>query len=251
MTRMPSRSPCSREAEADKSRSSTKPLAFSAWTLLGVCDLRQVLILGVSILAAAANVACSAGEPGTAIAGSAQTSTGSSSMVQELPISENLSISDLLAEPCSLLSESMLNVYGYDSVGVELGEVSDLGRDLENLSGPTCGWSAEENADSQVLSVTLIDRESEHASRAFETAREHHQNEILELWEETTVSGYPAAYWGIRDNRDRGDCSVLVAISDKALFSVAASYYFDDPQRACVDAEKIAEDILRKLEEGA
>ncbi len=213
--------------------------------------LRRVFVLGLSLSAVTASVACSAEESGTATTGSTQASTSTSSVAQELSIPAELPLSGLIAEPCNVLPESTLSSYGYDSVGTELSEARDLGRDLEDLSGPTCGWNAEDDAGSQVLSVTLVEREAGHAVGAFETARSHHQDEVLQLWEETTVSGYPAAYWGVRDNRDRGDCSVLVAVSDKAVFSVMTSYYFDDPNRACGDAEELAENIIRKLEEGA
>ncbi len=192
---------------------------------------------------------CAGQEPGTATPVDSS-ATGSPSR-ESLSFPEELELSNFAERPCDALSDAVLEESGYAAKGTNLDDSGELGQNLTELSGPTCGWMAAENIDSRVLSVTLIDRPSGHTAKALQTARNHHSDGVLELWEEISIAGYPAAYWGIRDNRDRGDCAVLVAVSESSLFSVVASYYFDSPQRACSDAEKIAVDLIENLKEGA
>ncbi|WP_134719003.1 DUF3558 family protein [Saccharomonospora xinjiangensis] len=120
---------------------------------------------------------------------------------------------------------------------------------MAELSGPSCGWSPSDELDTRLLTVTLIALSSAQED-VLKGPKESYSQGLIELWEETTVSSYPGGYWGIRDKRSRGDCSIVVAVSNDSMFTVNVNSYWEQPDRACSDAKDFAVDLIENLKEG-
>lgn len=208
---------------------------------------RQALVSLVALGAVSLVTACSNTETGSPSA--AESSSASAEVSGSTPIPEQLDIEPFLSRPCDVVSSSTLQSLGYEAEGDEGLPGSDsVEQEIAGLAGPYCGWYAAGD-ESRVLTVTLLSSDSTQGEDALEYARSLHSEELLQLWEETSVSGYPAAYWGIQDNRSRGDCSLMASLSEKAFFSVSASLYLDNPGDACVHAGQVAQDVIRSIKE--
>lgn len=201
----------------------------------------SLIILGaVSLVAACSNT--EAGSPSAVESSSASAETSSS-----MPIPEQLDVEPFLSRPCDVVPSSTLQSLGYETEGDERLPGSDsVEQEVAGLTGPYCGWYAA-GGESKVLTVTLLPSESTQGKDVLEYVQGLHSEGLLQLWEETSVSGYPAAYWGVQDNRSRGDCSLMAVLSEGAFFSVSASLYLDHPEDACVHADEVAQDVVRSI----
>ncbi|UJW36380.1 DUF3558 domain-containing protein [Saccharothrix sp. AJ9571] len=68
-------------------------------------------------------------------------------------------------------------------------------------------------------------------------------------FEPTEVDGYPAVYAAMVDFRAKGDCKLLVAVSDQMFFE--SSMVTPATNNACAGAKNVAEAILQTIKEGA
>ncbi|MEY7972726.1 DUF3558 domain-containing protein [Saccharomonospora xinjiangensis] len=191
---------------------------------------------------------CSAAEDGTATGGVATLPAVASSDVVTVP--ENLDLGQYLEEPCSALNPEVLKSHGYSAEGLDVADTGKTGQGIAELSGPSCGWSPSDELDTRLLTITLTALSSAQED-ILKGPKKYHSQGLIELWEETTVSGYPGGYWGIRDKRSRGDCSIVVAVSNDSMFTVNANSYWEQPDRACSDVKDFAVDLIENLKEGA
>jgi hypothetical protein len=210
---------------------------------------RIVCSTAVFLLSGAALAGCSgteAGQPSPVTAAS-----GSVEPSESLSFPAELDVTPYMARPCDVLSSEVLESRGYSAAGEELGETGEIGQGLVDLTGPTCSWRADNTTHAQVVSVALIEPASEGVDAIWGRVRERHRSGVMQLWEEVDVGGYPAAYYGVRDNRGRGDCSMMIAVSASALVTLHAGPYMDNPEQACSDANDFVADLLGNLEGGA
>lgn len=193
---------------------------------------------------------------GCSVTGSGSSSPSVSSTVstdpsQTLSFPFELDATPYMASPCDVLSPELLESRGYPADGKELEETGPGGQGLVDLTDPSCSWGAENATHAQVVTVALSDHASEGIEAAWERVRERHRSGVLQLWEELDVNGYPTAYYALRDNRDRGDCAMMIAVSRSDLVTVSAGPYMNDPGQACSDVLDFVADSIGYLNEGA
>lgn len=166
----------------------------------------------------------------------------SQASVGQQEISEPLDISAYLSNPCGLVSAEKLGELGFSSSDGEPHFPED--DELASQTGPNCIWVEQENSS---ISVILPSKNTERGVGGLEGLRALHEQGRYRLWEETSVAGYPAAYFGVSDARSSGDCNITVGIADDMAFSVAASSFRDNPAMACQVADEVAVDVIENL----
>ncbi|TLW91912.1 DUF3558 domain-containing protein [Saccharomonospora piscinae] len=204
-----------------------------------------IAFLGVATSAGA----CSNVESGTPSAHDSAAPSGTTSSAVAIP--QQLDLQSYTSDPCALLPEQLLSSLRYAPEGdVTLPGDESFSQEVAGMSGPYCGWKSEEGA-ARTLTLTLLTSEFTQGENVFSRARELHSQGALTLWEELDVSEYPAAYWGIQDNRQRGDCALLVAVSDQDFLAVSADMYLEEPESACLDVESVTKSAIDNLREGS
>ncbi len=221
--------------------------AMTALLLWGKMSTRFVPRLRTSALVGLALVAtsCADTEEGSAGPATSEAISTVESRGSERGVSDPLDVSPYLSKPCGLVSAEML-----DELGTSLQESEPRLPENDKIaaqSGPYCSWSGEREGS---ISVAVASKNSERGMgglRGLEALRDQGR---FSLWDETSVSGYPAVYLGVTDDRARGDCDLAVGIADDMTFSVTAISFYDNPQRACEVASEVAADVIRTLKGG-
>ncbi|OLR89789.1 DUF3558 domain-containing protein [Actinokineospora bangkokensis] len=134
-------------------------------------------------------------------------------------------------DPCKLLTPDQATALGLVPPGTS---------DLTLKSSPACDWQPPENRGQYSVNFTL---NLEHGLRTQYQAQA--ELDKFELWEPTEVSGYPAVFADITDNRERGGCNVIVAINDEV--TISARRQFAGGQDVCERVVAVAEQVLVTL----
>lgn len=147
--------------------------------------------------------------------------------------------SNFLDKPCELVPNDWLRQHGYEDQG-----------DSKNASGPAgpgCAWSTADVTGPQVQVV--IDTSNQNAGTGgLQKAFESFERGEWEYFELTSVSGYPAAFTDISDMRSQGRCGISVGIRDDLTFGANGDFFDDDPQKACTEAQALAEQVIKTLQ---
>lgn len=200
-----------------------------------------------SVLAvAAAGVSCSADTDGVAQPATGELSALKSSAAPERRVSDPLDITPYLSLPCDLVSPEML-----EELGTSPGEATPrLPEDDEIAAetGPGCSWSGEDEGS---VGVNINSGNKERGVGGLRGHEIMRDQGWYDLWEETSVAGYPAVYMGISDSRHRGDCGLVVGIADDMTFGVSAASFRENPQKACQVAAEVAADVIGTLKAGS
>lgn len=171
-----------------------------------------------------------------------QSSVQSSSASPRYSIDEPLDVTPFLGSPCQLVSPGVLKKFDYQPEdGDENLPESD---EMAAEGGPYCDW---QGGDEGTLSVAIDSGNTERGLGGLENMRTLHEQGRFNLWEETTVSGYPAAYVDMQDKRSEGNCSLSVGVADDMTFSVNASFYYENPEEACRVVDEVAADVIQNL----
>ncbi|MPZ84081.1 MAG: DUF3558 domain-containing protein [Actinophytocola sp.] len=193
----------------------------------------------VVCVAALGPAGCTTSDAGTPTPGpdssesSAPTSTGPSEPSSEqdtfgAPRVENpLDASRFLVDPCAVLTPAQLAPFGVSQPGE-----GDTDSEIAKTVGPLCIWHADPEVDSTI-------------SVAWQSGNKHGLADLYRMrdeWEyflETMVGGYPAVFNDSIDNRDGGDCTISVGVSDTLTFDASETGVLD-ADGACARAEQVA-----------
>ncbi|WP_433470562.1 DUF3558 domain-containing protein [Saccharomonospora azurea] len=199
---------------------------------------RLFVLPAVAILA----VSCSVTEDGIADPSDSGSTGISMSPAPERTVSDPLDISPYLSNPCDLVSPGMLS---------RLGTSPDLAKPslpednaIVAETGPACSWSSESEGSIGLGIDTGNFERGLGGLRGLEVSRDQGR---YKLWEELSVSGYPAVYYGVRDARSEGDCDLAIGIADDMTVGVTAHSFYENPQRACGVANEVAADVIQTL----
>ncbi|CAM3095423.1 DUF3558 domain-containing protein [Saccharomonospora xinjiangensis] len=212
-----------------------------------MCDYRFRFFRIFSMVAVVLfGASCSAGTEGVAQPAVDDTTTSVAGKAPERKVSEPLDISPYLSRPCELVSPEMLA-----KLGTSPSEATPRLPEDHKVSaefGPSCDWSGEDEGG---IGVNINSGNKERGLgglRGHEMARDQGR---YELWEETSISSYPAVYLGVSDARDRGDCELVVGIADDMTFGVSAVSFYENPEKACRVADEVAADVIETLKSGS
>nr|WP_247648762.1 DUF3558 domain-containing protein [Saccharomonospora xinjiangensis] len=197
------------------------------------------------LLATVLVVGCSSSVSGTPQVGQ----VGSSKPVTN-GVPRELDLEPFLDRPCEIVPNESLDSIGYSNAGkVYSPESGSLDGQVAGMTGPSCGYRPKDDAQSHVLTVTLLGRSFTKGQDVLENGRRLHAEGEFELWEETSISGYSAAYWGLLDNRNMGDCSLMMKVASDAVVGISSSFYLENPSDACIHVETVAKEIVLSLSE--
>ncbi|WP_040922204.1 DUF3558 domain-containing protein [Saccharomonospora xinjiangensis] len=191
-------------------------------------------------------ISCSASDDGFARSTENKSIVVSSSNHPQRRVSEPLEISPYLSRPCDLVSSQLLGKLGTspDKSNPRLPKDDEVAAGV----GPSCSWKIEGEGSIGIGIASENARRGAGGLRALELLREQGR---FKLWEESSVSAYPAVYFGVRDARTEGDCDLAVGIADDMTFSVAAIGFSSGDQQACDVADEIAADVIANLRKGS
>lgn len=180
---------------------------------------------------------CSHEVPGEPNQSQAVPTQGDESGYQVPPIPRRLDISSYLGNPCGLVSDGFMKSSGYAPGGSALTAEDS---DLAERYGPGCLWNA---VGSGVRAIVTIPVQGGGLGSRYAA----YQGGAYAYWEPVELSGYPAAFFDLRDQRPQGTCNIGVGVADDRIFAVTAGSYSDDPEQACEVVAKIAQHVLLAL----
>ncbi|OZM73208.1 hypothetical protein CFN78_10075 [Amycolatopsis antarctica] len=126
--------------------------------------------------------------------------------------------------------------------------VNDAGR-LQEFPGSddtNCSWNTGANND-VTIGVTYNTSIDNGLSNLYELDETGHWD--AGYFEPTEVSGYPAVFQSINDDRPGGGCGLSVAVTDQVFFT---SIIQGRPgQDGCKAAENVAEAVIETIKQGA
>lgn len=203
----------------------------------------KVHVLLAALAAAALLSGCEGESPGLPTTappntGGSQPSSPASGPADVPKVEQPLDPSKFLDKPCDLVPADWARQRGYDE------------GDSKNASGPAgpgCAWHPKDGTGGQVQ--ILIDTSNQKAGTGgLQHAYESFKRGEWAYFEQTTVAGYPAAYTDISDLRSEGECSLTVGIRDDLTFGANGGFFTDDPQKACTEAQALAEQVIKTLQ---
>ncbi|MGH3467953.1 MAG: DUF3558 domain-containing protein [Thermocrispum sp.] len=108
--------------------------------------------------------------------------------------------------------------------------------------GPTCSYSRSD-APASAIAVSFLTSDTQGLSRLY-------QNETVDssaYFEEVrSVSGHPGVLTGLTDNRDQGDCSLVVGVRDDLVMQIVVTGHAGgDPCELATAVGRLAVDRLK------
>lgn len=207
------------------------------------CSRVRILL---SVLLAVLLVSCSISTDGFPKPGLSSTLPNESgSKHSPYSVDNPVDVTPYLERPCSLVSEDLLVSLGFPPSKGRAQVAKD--DDVAALSGPYCGWSGEGEGN---LTVSLQSGNRDRGVGGLGGIKNLHDQGRFALWEETTIRGYPAAYYALRDMRAQGYCSIAIGVADDMSVTVGADFFVEQPSRACVTAERVAAEVIDTLKRG-
>jgi hypothetical protein len=160
----------------------------------------------LQMAAVVALTACSAGEAGAPSPTTESTQNGSPPP-KDVPVVENpLDPTEYLDHPCDLLPESFIKEHDLRSPG------DPHDRAQIELAGPGCGWKPNSTGGAIQIIIETANRDA--GTGGLQGSYDAFQRGQFDYWDPTSVSHYPAALPQISDDRDRGECNLVVGIAD-------------------------------------
>ncbi|EHR59340.1 DUF3558 domain-containing protein [Saccharomonospora cyanea] len=151
-----------------------------------------------------------------------------SSTVPDVPrVEPPLNVDSFLAQPCTSLTDDQVTEY--------LGENTEQEDKTERSSGPSCSWYSglRSNAHISVTYPRLTDEGL--------TAIYRNRDKTAYFTELSPVDGYPAIATGTTDNRDEGECLVIVGTSASDYMNI--DMYLGDGSVGKVDPCEAAHEV--------
>lgn len=166
---------------------------------------------------------------------SPSTTTTSGSEASPVPtVKRPLDASQFLDLPCDLLPKSWIAKRKFGP-----------GKEVEGVtasSNPSCGWMG-----SSDLQVIIGESNQKNGMGGIAGLYRAHQMGQIKFFELTEIAGYPAAYWGGRDERPSGTARLDLGIRDDLSINVISTWYVAHEEEAVPTAVAAAKEILKTL----
>lgn len=146
-------------------------------------------------------------------------------------VAKPLDVEGILDDPCDALATNQLSELGLTGRG----ETNTFGDD------DGCDWTLQGTSLSTVIIRPLVSDKNGLGDT-------YDLKEHKDYFEETRIGGYPAVFASALDERDSGNCTLVVGLTDELAVSVDASFLDIDP---CPVAERTAEAMIEHLKDGA
>lgn len=168
-----------------------------------------------------------------------------------LKVQDPLDATPFLADPCKLVDNQIVSQLGPFDPGK-----TDVNSEMaKKLTGPGCEWSAGSNFGLNIdLRINTVHQEFAAAgSKGIAGIYGGKESGLVDYLEPVVIEGhpgYPAADAGQDGDREKGDCTLYVGISDELTFK-SSVLNEDDPSQACPAAHRIAAAVLDSLKKGS
>lgn len=191
------------------------------------------LVTTASLLTACGGDSSEESAPTTDSAGQATQATSSAGAGGEAPqVTNPLDAASLVEDPCRALSPSQL-----DQLRLHEGEPQPN----EGLESGACSWqSSEDSSDAIALSFVVENADGLGTLYA--------DKQSYQYFEPTEISGYPAVYASLVDNRDSGTCDLWVGVNERDVMHLMATFpSASTPEASCEMAADVAEATISTL----
>lgn len=200
----------------------------------------RISAAAIAVVAALATTACSQTTSGSA-APATSSATGSSPGASS---AQPLNPEPYRSKPCDLLPAALPTSLGYTQPGIP----DTTSQTATIIAGQGCSWLIP--AESKMIQVqVLLENRDANAPGLAKTFSQHEKG-LIAYADPTTVSGYEAAYADVTDERPRGNCALLVSVSDTQTLNARASGY-SGAQDSCDTAKQLAEAMVKTLQGGS
>lgn len=147
-------------------------------------------------------------------------------------VTDPLDLAAFRPQPCAVLTPAQLTTLGMPNPGQPSIDTTEAKlRDY-------CTWLLTAGEDQVVVSMPKPHLSDVDLAAAYES------RDIYAYFEETTVSGYPAVFAGVTDNRPAGGCDLSVGVTDGEVVNVAILVTGADP---CALATTVATEVIATL----
>jgi hypothetical protein len=200
-------------------------------------------VLAVVSVAALVATACGGeveGEPSPAPNDDGAVGGGEAGQRDVPSVEEPLDIRAFLDDPCALLSREW----------AKQEDLEDIEEAEESVFGTSCSWSSPPVLPYGVQIIVADPENEELCQEGLQCAYDAFERGRLEYYEPTAISGYPAAFAGSADRRDRGQFVLDVGVADDQSVTVIGTSDRSDPERAEELAVSAAEEMIKTLREG-
>jgi hypothetical protein len=203
---------------------------------------RRLVLPGLALVVLAL-AGCSSKTGGTAnpaASGPEGTASSAESGGNPAPkVSSPLDPAKLKSDPCSVLSSSQRSALGVEDGTPRSGE-----------AGSTCAWVYTDDETRSSRVDIAADPNTDGLAGIYDLYAKGGTDQY-EYWEPTEVSGYPGVYAATKDFRSKGQCKLLVGVTDTQAVQVFAQIGngpgATDP---CPQTLKAAEAMIQTLKEG-
>lgn len=179
--------------------------------------------------------ACSSTTSGTPTPASTGTSAGAASARPPLDPEP------YRTKPCELVPASLPQSLGFSAPGQTVLRDPTVTMDL----GQSCDWK-EITDTAKSAHVQILPRVNPQASRV-DTAVHNFQIGLLAYADVTDVLGYRSVFFDVRDNREKGDCSITVELGNGEDVGATANG-FPGKDNSCGNAKQLATAAVKTLE---
>jgi hypothetical protein len=148
-------------------------------------------------------------------------------------VSNPLNPAPILANACDALTTAQLS-----SLGLKAGKPRTI------QTGTTCSWKYADGT-TNTINLSPIEPNKNGLSDLYD------QKAGQAYFEQTTISGYPAVYTDITDDRNRGRCSLQIGVTDQLAVYIFTQ--FDNgPEISspCPVADKVGAAMIQTLQKG-
>ncbi|RZQ59264.1 DUF3558 domain-containing protein [Amycolatopsis suaedae] len=196
--------------------------------------MKQVLRIGVTAVAIAAGAGCAQSE--TAGRPMAEPPGPTDETRQSAPhVPRPLDAGRYLTDPCASLTAEQLRTF----------RVSRQGQVNPKAEGPSCIWRFGGPPET-TAGVSYYPQVPNGLTNLYHLQSAGYWQKGY--FEPTTISGQPALYSSVIDNRQQGECELAVALTDQLFFSVLITEPPGKP--SCKAAENIAEAVIQTISGG-
>jgi hypothetical protein len=196
----------------------------------------RIAAVAITVGATLALAGCSHSTPGSAAP--VASSAGAPASTATLPA---LDPEPYRSKPCDLLPANLPASLGYHQAPI----VDTTSQVATLLAGPGCSWLMPTEPKSIQVQVLIKNRDANLPGLAKTFLQ--HQRGLIAYADPTEVSGYQAAFADVTDERPRGNCALLVAVSPDEAVNARASGY-SGAQESCDTAKQLAEAMIKTLQ---
>lgn len=153
-------------------------------------------------------------------------------------VKDPIDASKFAPQPCTSLSATALKALNISKPGKP-----DTTSAVAQGSGPSCVWNSDDQPVGRTYGVGFLTANKNGLSDTYRGGKKAFPG----YFEPTEVSGYPAVFNGLADDRSSGSCNVTVGISSSLAFRVGLQGARDVGAKGCDVVKEAAAAVIQTL----